>query len=128
MPGYKIDRALANDHLVKLEKHIEQAKFELDGNQDEEDIADCCGWIMKIIVRSGLALVMEQKDHIQEISIHRITLFSTFYPHKEPEMKQALTYAIHPSRSPEEIVRFLDRFRGWMINEANQWLDDFNPE
>ncbi len=127
LPGYKIDRALANDHIVKLEKHIEQAKFELDGNQDEEDIADCCGWIMKMIVRSGLALIMEQKRSYTRDLYPSYQLFSTYYPHKEPDMKQALTYAIHPSRSPEEIVRFLDRFGGWMINEANKWLDDFNP-
>ena len=78
LPRYKIDRALANDHLIQLEKHIEQAKFELDGNQDEEDIADCCGWIMKIMVRSGLALVMEYKRRYTRDLYPAYQLFSTY--------------------------------------------------
>ncbi|MGB7999022.1 MAG: nucleotidyltransferase [Anaerobacillus sp.] len=127
LPRYKIDRALANDHLIQLEKHIEQAKFELDGHQDEEDIADCCGWIMKIMVRSGLALVMEYKRRYTRDLYPAYQLFSSIYPHRELDMKQALTYAIHPSRSPEEIVRFLDGFGKWMINEADQWQEEFNP-
>ncbi|MFK3961508.1 nucleotidyltransferase [Guptibacillus hwajinpoensis] len=128
IPGFKPDRALANDHLIQLENHIVQAKSELVGNEDIEDIADCCGWIMKIIVRSGLALVMEKDPMYTRDLYPAYKLFSNFYPHKESYMKQALTYAVFPTSSREEITHFLDQYGGWLIQEANDWLNEYNPE
>jgi uncharacterized protein len=127
IPNYKPDRALANDHLIQLRKHINQAKKELLGNEDAEDIADCCTWIMKIIVRSGLALVMEQKAMYTRDLYPAYALFSAFYSQKEQDMKQAITYAIVPSNSADEITRFLNGFGDWIIQESNQWLDQYNP-
>jgi uncharacterized protein len=127
IPRFKPDRALANDHLIQLRNHINQAKKELNGNTDTEDIADCCTWIMKIIVRSGLALVMEQKPMYTRDLYPAYSLFSAFYSQKDQDMKQALTYAIVPSNSADEITRFLNGFGEWMIQEANQWLDQYNP-
>ena len=127
IPRFKPDRALANDHLIQLRNHINQAKMELNGNTDTEDIADCCTWIMKIIVRSGLALVMEQKAMYTRDLYPAYALFSAFYSQKEQEMKQALTYAIVPSNSADEVIRFLNGFGEWMIQESNHWLDQYNP-
>lgn len=127
IPNYKPDRALANDHLIQLENHIVQAKSELVGNEDSGDIADCCGWIMKIIVRSGLALVMEKDPMYTRDLYPAYKLFSNFYPHKESSMKQALIYAVFPIKSGNEITHFLDQFGGWLIQEANDWLNEYNP-
>ncbi|MGG1688225.1 nucleotidyltransferase [Pseudalkalibacillus sp. NRS-1564] len=128
IPRFKPHRALANDHLIQLENHIVQAKSELVGNEDSEDIADCCGWIMKIIVRSGLALVMEKDPMYTRDLYPAYKLFSNFYPHKESYMKQALTYAVFPTSSIEEITHFLDQYGKWLIQEANDWLNEYNPE
>ena len=128
IPRFKPDRALANDHLIQLENYINQAKRELVGNEDEEDIADCCGWIMKIIVRSGLALVMEKDPMYTRDLFPAYTRFSNFYPHKELSMKQALIYAVFPITSGEEITHFLDQFGEWLIQEANNWLNEYNPK
>lgn len=128
IPRFKPDRALANDHLIQLENHINQAKTELVGNEDDEDIADCCGWIMKIIVRSGLALVMEKEPMYTRDLYPAYTLFCNYYPHKESCMKQALIYAVFPIKSREEITHFLNQFGGWLIQEANDWLNKYNPE
>ncbi|MDQ0484895.1 nucleotidyltransferase [Guptibacillus hwajinpoensis] len=127
IPRFKPDRALANEHLIQLRTHINQAKKELNGNEDEEDIADCCTWIMKIIVRSGLALVMEQKPTYTRDLYPAYTLFSSFYSYKEREMKQALIYAIVPSNYADEVIRFLNGFGEWMIQESDHWLDQYNP-
>ena len=35
---------------------------DLQDNSDREDIKDCCKWIMKIIVRAGLALVITKEN------------------------------------------------------------------
>ncbi len=61
LPNYKTDKTLGNEHLVNLEDQIKQAK-DLKDNTDVADILDCCGWIMKIIVRAGLALVIEKEN------------------------------------------------------------------
>ncbi|KMM35812.1 hypothetical protein [Guptibacillus hwajinpoensis] len=127
VPRFKADRALANNHLIQLRTHINQAKQELNGNEDKEDIADCCTWIMKIIVRSGLALVMEQKPTYTRDLYPAYTLFSGFYSNKEREMKQALIYAIVPSNYADEVIRFLNGFGEWMIQESDHWLDQYNP-
>lgn len=75
LPNYKADKTLGNEHLVNLKNQVKQAKEDLDGNEDIEDILDCCGWIMKIIIRAGLALVIEKKISIQEIYSQRIRYF-----------------------------------------------------
>lgn len=55
LPNYKADTTLGNEHLMNLKNQVHQAKEDLDGNENIEDILDCCGWVMKIIVRAGLA-------------------------------------------------------------------------
>ena len=47
----------------KLDKHAK----ELIHNKGVEDIADCCRWIMKIIIRSGLALTIERRTLFQRL-------------------------------------------------------------
>ncbi|WP_347552571.1 hypothetical protein ABFG93_09705 [Pseudalkalibacillus hwajinpoensis] len=128
LPGFKADRALANDHIIQLEAHIKQAKRGLVGNEDEEDIADCCGWIMKIIVRAGLALVMEKERAYTRDLYPAYQVFSTFYPKKERDMEKTLNYAINPFKSTEDIVRFLERFGDWMIRKGELWLEEYNPD
>lgn len=75
LPNYKADKTLGNQHLVNLKNQIKQAKEDVVGNDDKEDILDCCAWIMKIIVRAGLALVIEKEKNIQETCTQRMRYF-----------------------------------------------------
>ncbi|MEH6945179.1 nucleotidyltransferase [Bacillus sp. JJ722] len=61
LPRFKVDVTLANEHLVNVKEQINQARRDLVGNEDQEDILDCCSWIMKIIVRAGMALVAAEE-------------------------------------------------------------------
>ncbi|KPL58432.1 hypothetical protein [Rossellomorea vietnamensis] len=127
LPDYKADTSLGNEHLVNVAKQIELAKEDLNGNDDREDIADCCVWIMKIIVRAGLALVInEEKTYTRDL-YPAYKLFSKHYPEKESEMKQAVEYAINPVDDPIEILDFLGRMGEWMIQESERWLEVHNP-
>jgi uncharacterized protein len=122
LPDYKADIMLGNEHLVNLQRQIDQAKEDLDGNEDKEDIVDCCRWIMKIIVRGGLALVIDKECKYTRDLFPAYKAFAKHYPGKETEMKQAVHYAINPVERPDEILEFLERMGNWMINEAEKWL------
>jgi hypothetical protein len=115
------------EHLVNLKKQIQQAKEDLVGNDDPEDILDCCGWIMKIIVRAGLAFVIEEEGKYTRDLYPAYKIFSHHFPEKEPEMKQAIIYAIIPIDHPNEILEFLDEMGNWMILQSEKWLQMYNP-
>ncbi|WP_235252686.1 nucleotidyltransferase domain-containing protein [Niallia circulans] len=128
LPNYKADTTLGNEHLMNLKNQVHQAKEDLDGNENIEDILDCCGWVMKIIVRAGLALVIEEENKYTRDLFPAYKIFSEHYPKKESEMKQALKHAINPVENPNEIIAFLDKMGNWMINEADKWLQVYNPK
>ncbi|ULT59820.1 nucleotidyltransferase [Neobacillus drentensis] len=128
LPNYRADRALGNHHLVNLKNQVEQAKKDLDGNMDMEDILDCCSWIMKIIVRAGLALVIEEENRYTRDLYPAYKIFSRYYPDKESMMKQALTCAINPVGNANEIIDILDKAGNWLISETEKWLEVYNPK
>ncbi|QTM98853.1 nucleotidyltransferase [Sediminibacillus dalangtanensis] len=127
LPDYKPDSSLANEHLIHLTTLIERAKDDLMGNDDIEDIKDCCSWIMRIIVRAGAALVIVQEQAYTRDLFPAYKLFSNHYPEKEPQMRTALWYAINPLTESEEILKFLHGFGSWIKAEAEDWLNVYNP-
>lgn len=127
LPDYKPDKALGNEHLINLSNQIHQAKEDLEGNVDREDILDCCQWIMKIIVRAGLALVIEKENNYTRDLYPAYKIFSKYYPEKEAEMKQALKYAIEPVDNPNELIDYLNNMGHWMVQESEKWLETYNP-
>lgn len=127
LPDYKPDSSLANEHLIHLSSLIDKAKYDLKGNDDIEDIKDCCSWIMRIVVRTGLALVIVQEKTYTRDLFPAFKLFSRHYPEKEQEMRTALWYAINPLLNSKEILKFLDNFGGWIKTEAENWLEVYNP-
>ncbi|WP_281975325.1 nucleotidyltransferase domain-containing protein [Halobacillus litoralis] len=128
LPDYKPDSSLANEHLIHLTSLIDKAKHDLTGNDDIEDIEDCCSWIMRIIVRAGLALVIVQEQSYTRDLFPAYELFSKHYPEKEQEMRTALWYAINPLSTSEEILKFLNCFGSWMELETDNWLKVHNPK
>ncbi|WP_421378356.1 nucleotidyltransferase domain-containing protein [Bacillus salacetis] len=128
LPRYKADEKLANEHIVNLKSQIEMALADLEGNEDKEDIKDCCTWIMKIITRCGMALVMTEENTYTRDLYPAYKLFSKHFPEQKEEMEKALLYAINPSEDPVEISSFLkDGLGKWMMEEADKWLKEHNP-
>jgi uncharacterized protein len=126
-PSYRADKALANHHIVHLQNQIEQAKMELQDNEDKEDVLDCCSWIMKIIVRAGLAFVLEHEKRYTRDLYPAYEVFAKHYPQYKPNMRQALEYAINPVSDWKQLVAFLDELEEWLVSEADNWLLQHNP-
>lgn len=127
LPSFKADESLANEHIINLKSNIDQAKEDLKGNEDKEDILDCCVWIMKIIIRAGLALVMEEEKQYTRDLYPAYEAFSRYYPEKKEKMLQALEYAINPIENIDELISYLDVMGEWMIETSEEWLLLHNP-
>ncbi|PEZ59776.1 nucleotidyltransferase [Bacillus anthracis] len=127
LPRYKANEALANDHLIHLQAQIENACDDLQDNSDIEDIKDCCKWIMKIIVRAGLALVITKANTYTRDLYPAYKLFSKYFPEKENDMRKALEYAITPIIDTNLLLSFLNEFGKWMVSEVDKWLQFYNP-
>ncbi|MBB6452668.1 hypothetical protein HNQ94_001114 [Salirhabdus euzebyi] len=127
LPKYKADYTLANEHLIRLSGQLQRAKDDLKDNDDAEDILDCCVWIMKIIVRAGLALVLTKENLYTRDLYPAYSLFSKYYPEKEPDMRQALQFAIAPTTDTEILLHFLQLFGKWLKKESDVWLQKYNP-
>ncbi|MFD3449929.1 hypothetical protein ACFDTO_35725 [Microbacteriaceae bacterium 4G12] len=128
LPKYKADKALANEHLFHLKSQIERAKADLINNEDAEDIKDCCSWIMKIIIRAGLALVIIDENLYTRDLYPAYQLFSKHFPQEEPRMRKALEYAIEPTTKPDLILDFINDFGSWITDKAEKWLQTYNPQ
>lgn len=127
LPKYKANEALANDHLIHLQSQIKNACDDLQDNSDIEDIKDCCKWIMKIIVRAGLALVITKESIYTRDLYPAYKVFSKYYPKKESDMRKALEYAITPLIDTNQLLSFINEFGTWMVIEADKWLKSYNP-
>ncbi|HDX9579016.1 TPA: nucleotidyltransferase [Bacillus pseudomycoides] len=127
LPKYKANEALANDHLIHLQAQIKNACDDLQDNSDVEDIKDCCKWIMKIIVRAGLALVITKENTYTRDLYPAYKLFSKHFPEKKYDMRKALEYAITPIIDTKVLLLFLNEFGKWMVSEADRWLQVYNP-
>ncbi|MFC7395179.1 nucleotidyltransferase [Scopulibacillus cellulosilyticus] len=117
LPNFKADKRLANEHLVNLRSQIQQAQIDLTGNEDPEDIKDCCIWIMKIVIRAGLALVMINRVYTRDL-YPAYKLFSVNFPEQEPLMRKALHYAIAPTTNADSLLEFINNFGIWLVKEA----------
>ncbi|PDY46840.1 nucleotidyltransferase [Bacillus pseudomycoides] len=122
LPKYKVSQELAHEHLKYLQIQIEQAREELIHNKGREDIIDCCRWIMKIIVRAGLALTIDKEGLYSRDLYPAYELFSKHFPEQEQNMRKAMQYAVNPIDDITEILSFLELLGDWMIKEANQYL------
>lgn len=123
LPKYKVSQELAYEHLIQLRKQIGQAREELIHNKGRDDIADCCRWIMKIIIRSGLALTINREGLYSRDLYPAYELFSEHFPEQEKNMRKAVQYVIEPINDINEILLFLNTFGEWLIERADAFLN-----
>lgn len=110
-----------------MQGQIKNACDDLQDNSDREDIKDCCKWIMKIMVRAGLALVITKENTYTRDLYPAYKRFSEYFPDKESDMRRALEYAITPIIDTNVLLLFLNEFGTWMVSEADKWLQFYNP-
>ncbi|CAG9623555.1 nucleotidyltransferase [Sutcliffiella rhizosphaerae] len=127
IPKFKADETIANEHIINLESQIKIAIADLQDNKGIDDIMDCCQWIMKIMIRAGMAFVMDKEQSYTRDLYPAYTIFSKHFKEKEAEMRKTLKFAIEPVSDVSKLISFLNTFGRWMIIQANNWLDKHNP-
>ncbi|MFC4737145.1 nucleotidyltransferase [Bacillus daqingensis] len=129
LPPFRISRALANAHLLYVESHLASARQDIVDNEDDpEDMLDCCSWIMKIIVRAGMALKTVEAQRFSRDLYPAYLLFSQNFPALQEKMRLMLSYAISPSGDRDELLTILKDAEGWLLPEVKKWMDEHNPD
>ena len=75
---------------------------------------------MKKILRTGFSLVMEKEKAFTRDLYPSYQLFSKYYPDQEPQMRQALEWAINPTDDSAGLLKYLGEFGGWLGAEAGK--------
>ncbi len=121
-PQYKPSRRIAFSFHSNLKEEVEQASTGLVRLQDLERVFQVCTWIMKRIVRTGFAILMEKEKRYTRDLYPCYETFAKHYPEKEPEMRKALEWAVDPIADRAVLLDFLESFGKWIVNEAQEKL------
>ncbi len=79
-----------------------------------------CIWIMKRLIRTGFALVMERERAYTRDLTTCYEVFSKYYPKQKSMMAQALDLAIYPIDDLKKISAVIDPLGDWLIQEARK--------
>ncbi len=117
MPGKTI--AFFAQHYAKQLTQFQQRYPTLN---TATQLKDACAWIMKRTVRSGFDLVMEKIGKYTRDLYPCYQGFSDQYPQHEPQMRQALTWAIAPTSNMNSVNIFVKTFCIWLRDEIEACL------
>lgn len=101
-------------NISKLAEKIDVARAFLQSGSDVEQV---CRWIMKIIVRSGLDVVMERENRYGRDLYPCYRAFAKYYPDRRLQMMKALRLAIWPTDEVQIIIAVLDGLGQWLLLE-----------
>lgn len=124
---YKLSKHIANDDVVQIKSDIDEALKEIKGDPSEQNVAYWCKRIMKNIIRALYGLVMIDVDKFTRDIDLCVDCFLTKYPEKLNEIIRARDLVNNPTHNKEVLIKFLEDFGEWVIDEANIWLDKYNP-
>lgn len=131
LPDYRVPDdliAIANDDVVQIEPDIAEAKAALRDNPKAGNVRYWCKRICKNIVRAGFGLVNRQvKEHTRDVELCAYYVAQTFSD-KTAEIQQAVDWIARPIEDAGLLLAYLDDFGGWLIDQADLWLDEHNPE
>lgn len=69
-----------------------------------------CVWTMRVLIRSGLGLVMFHEPVYSQDLKTCYQLFSRYFPEQKKEMQQALYWAINPTNDKQALFNYLKNF------------------
>ncbi len=117
---FKADFETAKHFHRNLDFIFEKFIKNIQNNESEEDIKEWCRWVMKRILRAAFVLVMDKEKVFTRDLYPSYTIFSKYYPEKEPLMKKALDLAINPSGDIQELKNFINDFGFWVQEEIEE--------
>lgn len=79
-------------------------------HDEEKPLEFWCIWIMRVLLRSGLGLVMISKPVYSQDLKTCAEVFCEKYPQYSKDIQKALEYAINPVSDKKELASFFDNF------------------
>jgi len=119
---FKPSRKLAVAFHGNIENEILQSMKLLQSCEKTAIAEKHCLWIMKRILRTGFAILMEEERAYTRDLYPCYEVFSKHYPIRENWMRQVLDLAINPPSQGPKIAHFLERTAGWFVAEVHEKL------
>ncbi len=127
LPNYRLGPAIPNDDIVQLRADIEDATAAISADGAPENVRFWCRDSMKRILRAGFGLVMLAEGGFTRDIDLCCDIFGRHYPDRAGDMRRALDLAHQPAGDAATVLRFLAEWGGWLLAQADAWLDRYNP-
>jgi uncharacterized protein len=126
LPEYRVSPHIANDDIVQIKDDVQDALDDIQANPRR--VRGVCHRVSKNLLHTGFSLVMlDEGIYTRDLDVSH-EYFAKHYPDYSDAMRQALEYAHNPPRDPQPVVNMLNQLGGFLIAEADKWLDRYNPE
>lgn len=122
LPRYKPGLNIAFAFHGNIQEVLSQAKEKIQNSVNDEATRRRCQWVMKRILRTGFSMLMGKEKVYTRDLYPCYEVFSKNYPEQEPQMRQALEWAVNPVSDQEKILEFLNTFGDWVAAEARQYF------
>jgi uncharacterized protein len=100
-----------------IQQRLVESLYRLE-HDEHVDVASCCKWIAKHILRTGFELVMERERRFTAVPHACYESFSRHYPAKEPQMRRTLDLAVMPTNDRKVLAQVLVGWLIWLPNEV----------
>jgi predicted nucleotidyltransferase len=125
---FKLSGNIPNDDIVQIKADIEEALQEIENNINPANVKYWGRRIAKNIVRTAFGIVcLKEGKFTRDIELCA-GVFSKYFPEKTREIDIASKLIRSPTADPLQLKEFLEGFGPWLINQANLWLSENNPE
>lgn len=123
LPGVKPGKELALRMYSELDVEIKHLKSIFTGDIKNpmylniiRPIEFWCIWLSRVLLRSGLGLVMTMTPVYTQDLKDCYKLFSHEYAEHKKEMRQALIWAINPIDDRKKVIKYIDSFTPKLLN------------
>lgn len=117
LPAVKPGKELALQMYSNIESEFSNLKKIFEGKTKNlaysgkvQPIRFWCVWITRVLLRSGLGLVMFKRPVYSQDLGTCCGIFSEAYPQYKKLMEKALYYSLNPTNNSEEILIFINTF------------------
>jgi uncharacterized protein len=133
LPDYNLNDplvrlAIANDDLVQIGPDIAEAIAELAADGSAGNVAYWGRRIGKNMLRTGFGLTtLATPRHTRDADLC-CAAFAEAYPAQAGAMRTVLAMVDAPPTDADAPLALLRGFGAWLADEADRWLDAYNPE
>ena len=127
LPDYAITPGIANDDLVQIADDIADAHDATADDPSAANVRYWSRWISKNLLRAGFGLVqMQARVHTRDVDLC-YHYFAQHFPDHAADLRCALDFVSTPLDAADALHDYLENVGGWMIAQADKWLDQHNP-